>query len=91
VHRIVRHARFARELGELLKDEPRPEQAGEALAALEWVIARRPETSGNAVHGQPGFLCRPFHTEGRAYLVLFTYDATTATLISIRRVPSGPY
>jgi hypothetical protein len=91
VHRIVRHARFTRELGKLLKDEPRPEQAAEGLASLEWAIARQPEMFGNAVHGQPGFLCRPFQTGTRAYLVLFTYDESTVTLVSVRRVPAGPY
>jgi len=91
VHRIVRNARFTRELGEVLKDEPRPDQAAEALASLEWAIARQPETFGNAVQGQPGFLCRPFLTEGRAYLVLFTHDETTVTLVSVRRVHAGPY
>lgn len=91
MRRIVRHARFSRELGELLKDEPRPDQAAEALAALEWAITRRPETFGNAVQGQPGFLCRPFQTEDRAYLVLFTFDEATVTLVSVRRVPIGPY
>jgi len=91
MRRIVRHARFSRELGELLRDEPHPEQADEALAALEWAIARRPEIFGNAVQGQPGFLCRPFQTEDFGYLVLFTFDEMTVTLVSIRRVPAGPF
>ncbi len=91
MRRIVRHARFNRELGELLKDEPRREQADEALASLEWALARRPDTFGNAVQGQPGFLCRPFQTQDRAYLVLFTFDESTVTLLSVRPVPVGPY
>ncbi len=91
MRKIVRHARFTRELGELLKSEPRPELAAEALEALEWAVVREPESFGNAVHGQPGFLCRPFRTEARAYLVLFTFDELTVTFISVRNVPAGPF
>jgi len=91
MRQIVRHARFTRELGELLRREPLPKQAEEALAGFEWAVARDPGGFGNAVYGKPGFFCRPFHSESCAYLVLYTFNEMTVTLVSVRSVPSGQF
>lgn len=42
-----------------------------------------------AVRGRPGYLSRPFHTDGGSFLVVYTYDDTKVVCIGLHPVPSG--
>lgn len=85
--KVFRTPRFEREWGALARKEVR---ADEALTGFEEITARIPDR-GMPVRGQPSFVGCPVHLDEASYMVLYTYDAETVTLIAVRRIPSGPF
>jgi len=65
-------------------------RAEEAIAGFERVVSRIPEM-GMAVRGKQGFYSRPFHTGDGSYLVIYTFDEETVTLVSVRSIPSSSF
>lgn len=61
-------------------------RAREAIEAFELFVARLPD-AGFAVRGAPEFVGRPFHTDRRAYLVIYTYDAEAVECLGVRPIP----
>jgi hypothetical protein len=63
----------------------------EALRGLIEVVRRSPDEQGMAVRGRPGYRSRPVHLEARSYLVLYTFDDDSVTLVDLREVPKSVY
>jgi len=61
-------------------------RAREAVEAFELFVARMPD-GGYAVRGAPGFRGRPFHTDRRAYLIIYTYDDRVVECVGVRPIP----
>jgi hypothetical protein len=62
----------------------------EALHGFYEVIARLPE-HGMAVPGRPAYYSRPLHAGEESFLILYTFDETSVTLLAIRPVPQTAY
>lgn len=69
----------------MLEGVPRGE---DAFRGFRHVVARRPE-QGLAVRGRPDYFQRPFHTSGRSFTVIYTFDDEKVVLLAIREVPSS--
>lgn len=86
---IVQEPRYRRELESLLQSVDR---ADEAIRALEWFIARRPEW-GMSVRDLPSneFASWVTHWEDVSIQVVYRYTDTKVHCLSARAVPSGPW
>ena len=85
--RTLRTRRFKHELADLFRNVDRGK---EALSGFEDVVSRLPE-QGMAAPGHPDCCVRPLHTDAGAFLIVYVFTAETVTLLSIRRIPSGPF
>ena len=84
---VERSDRFRREVKQLFAGSDEAEQA---IAGFSETVARHPEL-GMAVAGRSDLSCRPIHLESGSYLIAFTFNARTVTLLTIRRVLSSNF
>ncbi len=78
---VVETSRFEREWARIRRREKR---ADEALIGLRSVLGSRPEL-GMAVRGEQNFSSYPVHLDEGTYLVVYTFDRASVTLIAVRR------
>lgn len=76
---VIISARFDAEL-EAIESDVR--QADQALHAVSWALARKPER-GFPIPGTP-FCIWPVYIRRREYVVYYRYDDTSVELVSIR-------
>ena len=81
---VVQTARLEAELKKVVAETP---SAGEAFRGFRHVVARRPEL-GMAVRGRPEFYQLPFHSSGRSFTIVYTFDDDRVSLVALREVPS---
>lgn len=80
-YKVGETPRFEREWAAIRSREKR---ADEALTGLRRVLSRIPDL-GMAVPGHEGFSSYPVHLDSGTYLVVYTFDRTSVTLIAVRR------
>lgn len=89
MRRVLSTAEFSDKAERLVFPCPR---GREALRGLIQVIRHSPEEQGMTVRGRPGYRGRPIHPQpDRSFLVVYTFDDESVTLVDVREIPSGPY
>jgi hypothetical protein len=89
MRRVLSTAEFNDKVERLVFTCPR---GREALRGLIRVIRHSPDEQGMAVRGRSHYRGRPIHPQpDRSFLVVYTYDDESVTLVDVREVPSTAY